>query len=275
MYSVLVTAVCHKQYVFTLLNNNILFFKDWDFPLFQSNLDVKLPGVNTAHIKFDIPKCLKREKWVVHITGKWFNYGILFIVMLLDLNMWKNQIFYNPLDFGQYTGPDGKIYSVMDEWSLDRYKNETVYSYNWRVSTINPSTNQTYLAADFKTNSRFRGEPLSMRALAFIPSLLALIMFGALIYVFGREGTKQYEETDRKKQHRNASERITGVRISKIDPDSTDGGHVELQRDEQDNEVDNRVRVHDEKAKVKGNQEALSYGSTSHSPPVGSSDPRV
>ena len=26
--------------------------------------------------------------------------------MLLDLNMWKNQIFYNPKDFGQYTGTE-------------------------------------------------------------------------------------------------------------------------------------------------------------------------
>lgn len=261
-------------YTFTLILALIYFFKDWDFPLFQSNLDVKLPGVNTAHIKFNIPKCLKREKWVVHITGKWFNYGILFIVMLLDLNMWKNQIFYNPLDFGQYTDPDGKIYSVMDEWSLDRYKNETVYSYDWRISNIDPSTNQTYLAADFKTNSRFRGQPLSVRALAFIPSILALIMFGTLIYVFGREGTKQYEDVDRSKHHRNASERITGVRISKIDPDSTDGGHVELQREEQKEEIDDTVQ--NERAKVKREQEGISYGSTSHSPPVGSSDhPRV
>jgi hypothetical protein len=37
-------------------------------------------------------------------AGKWFNYGIIVLVMLLDLNMWKNQIFYNPKDFGQYTG---------------------------------------------------------------------------------------------------------------------------------------------------------------------------
>ena len=237
--------------------------------MFQSNLDVKLPGVNTAQIKFDIPKCLKREKWVVHITGKWFNYGILFFVMLLDLNMWKNQIFYTPLDFGQYTGPDDKIYSVMDDWSLGNYKNETVYSYDWRVSTIDPVTNQTYIAADFKTNSRYRGQPMSVRALAFIPSILALIMFGALIYVFGREGTKQYENT-KTRGHRNASERITGVRISKIDPDSTDGGRMELQGEKEDEDEE---PITDEKAKVKSSQqEVLSYGSTSKSPPVERSD---
>lgn len=45
-------------------------FQDWDFPHFMSNIDIKLPGVNTAHIKFSIPKFLKREKWDVHITGE-------------------------------------------------------------------------------------------------------------------------------------------------------------------------------------------------------------
>lgn len=48
----------------------LLYFQDWDFPHFVSAIDIKLPGINTAHIKFDIPKCLKREVWQVHITGK-------------------------------------------------------------------------------------------------------------------------------------------------------------------------------------------------------------
>lgn len=204
---------------FILVMDFTIVMQDWDFPLFQSNLDVKLPGVNTASIKFNIPKCLKRENWVIHITGKWFNYGILFIVMLLDLNMWKNQIFYNPLDFGQYTGVNDKIYSVMDQWSLDRYKNETVYSYAWRSSTIDPVTNKTYMSADFITNSRYRDKPLAIRGLAFIPSLMVLVMFGVLVYIFGREGSEQFEK---KKRGKSASERITGIRISKIDPDTSD-----------------------------------------------------
>ena len=51
--------------------NNWLFrfTQDWDFPHFKSAIDIKMPGVNTAHIKFDIPKCLKKEVWRVHITG--------------------------------------------------------------------------------------------------------------------------------------------------------------------------------------------------------------
>ena len=75
--------------------------------MFDSNdLDIKLPGVNTGSIKFKIPEWLTKNM-EIHITGKWFQYGILFIVLLLDLNMWKNQIFYEPILYGQYTGPEG------------------------------------------------------------------------------------------------------------------------------------------------------------------------
>ncbi len=50
--------------------------------------------------------------WILDISlvsGKWFNYGIIFIVLILDLNMWKNQIFYSPFEYGQYTGPEYKV----------------------------------------------------------------------------------------------------------------------------------------------------------------------
>ena len=49
------------------------------------------------------------DNQMVEISGKWFNYGIIFIVMILDLNMWKNQIFYNPLEYGQYTDAEGRF----------------------------------------------------------------------------------------------------------------------------------------------------------------------
>uniref|UniRef100_K1Q940 Uncharacterized protein n=1 Tax=Magallana gigas TaxID=29159 RepID=K1Q940_MAGGI len=158
---------------------------DWDFPHFVSAIDIKLPGINTAHIKFDIPKCLKREVWQVHITGKWFNYGILFLVMILDLNMWKNQIFYAPFDYGQYTDSDGKIHSVTDEYSLKTF-NESQLSYSYRSVTINPLTNATYLAGDTVMNARYNGYHLVIKLTAFIPCFAAFITFGVLLWKFGR-----------------------------------------------------------------------------------------
>lgn len=40
-------------------------------------------------------------RFYVKVTGKWFNYGIIFMVMILDINMTKNQIVYIPADYGQ------------------------------------------------------------------------------------------------------------------------------------------------------------------------------
>lgn len=179
---------------FILVMDFTIVMQDWDFPMFDStDLDIKLPGVNTASIKFKIPLWLTQkitkitEHMYVHISGKWFQYGILFIVLLLDLNMWKNQIFYEPLAYGQYTGPDGKIFTVLDKYSLSNYGNETMYSYAWRNSTVDPLTNNTFITADYRTNSRYRGYPLKLKAIAFVPSLLTFVVFGLLIHLFGKK----------------------------------------------------------------------------------------
>lgn len=168
-----------------LVMDILIVLQDWDFPHFVSAIDIKLPGINTAHIKFDIPKCLKREVWHVHITGKWFNYGILFLVMILDLNMWKNQIFYAPFDYGQYTDSDGKIHSVTDEYSLKTF-NESQLSYSYRSVMINPLTNATYLAGDTVMNTRYNGYHIVIKLTAFIPCFVAFITFGVLLWKFGR-----------------------------------------------------------------------------------------
>ena len=124
---------------------------------------------------------------VVHITGKWFQYGILFIVLLLDLNMWKNQIFYEPILYGQFIGPEGRIYTVFDAYSLENAGNTSIFSFAWRNSTINPLTNETYILQDYRTNSRFRGYSLKIKGLAFIPSLITFVVFGLLIHQFGKK----------------------------------------------------------------------------------------
>ena len=76
-----------------------------------------------------------------YLSGKWFNYGILFIVILLDLNMWKNQIFYTPYQYGQYVDDFGRIYTVMDQYSLD-HANSSTLTFEYRNVTINPDTKE-------------------------------------------------------------------------------------------------------------------------------------
>ena len=159
----------------------VLFSQDWDFPYFDGSMDIKLPGLNTGNFHFRVPG------GEIRITGKWFNYGIIFIVMILDLNMWKNQIFYEPFVYGQYTDDQQYIYTVSDKDFLANATDETL-SYAWRWTHVNPLTNKTYGSEDQKMNSRYIGYPLSAKGTAFIPSLLAFTMFGILVKYFSKGG---------------------------------------------------------------------------------------
>ncbi|EDO31897.1 predicted protein, partial [Nematostella vectensis] len=164
---------------FILVMDLMIVMQDWEFPLFAGGMDIKLPGINTGDINFKMPG------GDVHITGKWFNYGIIFIVMILDLNMWKNQIFYEPFIYGQYTDPDGYIYTVMDRAWLRNATRETL-SYAWRWNHTNPLTNVTYGLADHRMNSRYHGYPLSVKGIAFGPSIAAFVAFGYLAKRFSK-----------------------------------------------------------------------------------------
>ena len=105
--------------------------------------------------------------------------------MILDMNMWKNQIFYTPYDYGQYTGPDDKIYTVQDQYSLDTF-NKSLINFVFRNATINPNTNLTFVSTDTHMNSRYYDVALGVKAIAFFPSLIMFIVFGLLVWFFGR-----------------------------------------------------------------------------------------
>jgi hypothetical protein len=99
--------------------------------------------------------------------------------------MWKNQIFYAPYDYGQYTNPDGRIYTVQDDYSLENF-NETQITYSFRNATINPETGKPYIDGDTHMNTKFFDNSFAIKGLAFIPSIAAFIVFGVLIWMFGR-----------------------------------------------------------------------------------------
>ncbi|KFM69867.1 Transmembrane protein 117, partial [Stegodyphus mimosarum] len=105
--------------------------------------------------------------------------------MILDLNMWKNQIFYIPAEYGQYTGPDHKVFSIPDVYLLAT-KNYSQWTYEIRSTQIDPLTNKTLLEGDISMNSRYLGYPLSVKGMAFMPSLIGFAMFGILTYLYGR-----------------------------------------------------------------------------------------
>ncbi|XP_071040319.1 transmembrane protein 117 isoform X2 [Parasteatoda tepidariorum] len=171
---------------FILVMDLLIVMQDWDFPHFVCDLDVKLPGMHAASFKFDLfQKYVNLPDVSIHVTGKWFNYSIIVFVMILDLNMWKNQIFYIPVEYGQYTGPNQKVFSIQDAVLLTA-KNSSLWTYEIRSTQIDPMTNRTLLEGDINMNSRYLGYPLSVKGMAFMPSLIGFAMFGILTYLYGR-----------------------------------------------------------------------------------------
>lgn len=104
---------------------------------------------------------------------------------MLDLNMWKNQIFYKPYEYGQYIGPGEKIFTVEEPHTL-KYFNRSTLTYEWRSSNVDPATNLTYVERDMFLHSRFTGVSLDIKCLAFIPSLAAFVLFGFFVWLLGR-----------------------------------------------------------------------------------------
>ncbi|KAI4905661.1 hypothetical protein NFI96_011348 [Prochilodus magdalenae] len=172
---------------FILVFDLLIVMQDWEFPHFMGDLDMNLPGLSTTQLKFKLPVCKRifKEEYHIHITGKWFNYGIIFLVLILDLNMWKNQIFYKPYEYGQYVGPGEKIYTVEEPDTLSDFNRSTL-TWDWRSTNIDPRTNLTYIHRDMFLHSRYIGTSLDVKCLAFIPSLAAFVLFGFFIWLFGR-----------------------------------------------------------------------------------------
>lgn len=197
---------------FILVFDLLIVMQDWEFPHFMGDVDMNLPGLTTAHMQLKLPHFQRifKEEYHIHITGKWFNYGVICLVLILDLNMWKNQIFYNPPAYGQYTGPGEKIFTVEDT-NILQYLNQTTLSWQWRSTMIDPRTNRSYADGDMFLHSRYTGASLDVKCLAFIPSLLAFVLFGFFIWFFGRfhkseQGMENKDKSYRRIKRKSPSE---------------------------------------------------------------------
>lgn len=118
-------------------------------------------------------------------AGKWFTYSILFIVTLHDLTTWTTQTSYAPYNYGQYTDSEGYIYTVYDDYSLKTF-NESLLTFSYRNSTINPITNRTYIELDIVMTSRYLNYPMVLKLLTIIPCLGTFITFSIFVWVYGR-----------------------------------------------------------------------------------------
>jgi len=136
-----------------------------------SEIEVKISG------KFIVIYYIGKFGLTLNFTGKWFNYGIIVFVMMLDLNMWKNQIIYSPADFGQYTHPGThQVYTVNEtawptKFDLEdpELSNYTIWTWELRSQKLHPLTNKSLVESDLVINSLYIGYHWSIKALSFIP----------------------------------------------------------------------------------------------------------
>ena len=119
-----------------LVMDLVIVMQDWDFPHFTNTLDVLLPGLHKHVFSIELAE--------VQISGKWFNYGIIFFVMIFDLNMWKNQMFYKPENYGQYIGKVNLCFNKVASHTSKLYYFSSKGT-QFRVFTV---TNETILQMD-------------------------------------------------------------------------------------------------------------------------------
>lgn len=161
---------------------------------------MNLPGVDFSNVNCACKVPFKTEELNIKVTGKWFNYGIIFIVMILDANMLKNQILYEPAPYGQYTDPQGYIWTVTNDFSLELAShNSSLLSYAVRgggcssdlnrhtIELNNGSAAHTTIGCkegDFRINARFTGYSLIVKSVTSIPVFAGLFLF---VYLFWYE----------------------------------------------------------------------------------------
>lgn len=102
-------------------NDMMIVMMDWEFPTFDSGLAIKAPFVNSETWHLKPPDTLTerlseeaRDFFQLKVTGKWMQYGVLFLVMCLDANMLKNQVLYDPPLYAQYVESSGRVWVIQD-----------------------------------------------------------------------------------------------------------------------------------------------------------------
>lgn len=175
----------------------MIVIQDWAFPTFQEDLsaNIKIAGTFENEIKIDfvqrfmdylkklpiVKQLVESDFFSFVVTGKWLNYGPLFVIISLDLNMMKNQVIYTPQDFGQYTDPStGHIWTITDEAYLAQaytkgvLSNATLITWEARRGAANLTAS---ILTDYVSESRWEEIGYGLKGIAMFPGLFALICF--------------------------------------------------------------------------------------------------
>ena len=100
---------------FILALDLCMFMQDWDFPKFKrGGKNVKILGCN------DRCGCRSRRfEYKLQFNGKWINFGALFVLIVLDTNLFFNQALYAPGDYLQLADENNLIRNVFNEVPFD------------------------------------------------------------------------------------------------------------------------------------------------------------
>jgi len=186
----------------------LVILQDWEFPAFKTPNEIKMPGLSISNLR-----CPKIQ---VFITGKWFNYALMFFVLLIDLMMLKNNLFYHPRDTGQYTHPGtNRVWTVFDP--IDGVE------YHW--------ANRQGCCGDFQIAAKFTNEPLAHKVFSLMPCLL---VFCAMVYVIRRSVKKNNERGDGRLAIREKPYQVPGRRVQPGNAVSAPEGDDSLHLSQQD-----------------------------------------
>lgn len=102
---------------FLILFDICMFMQDWDFPKFKNGgKNIKMVGcgdrIGCASGKFGCK---------IKFNGKWVNFGALILLLILDINLYVNQISYNPYAYSQISDTNEQIRNI-----YNHYPNNTI-----------------------------------------------------------------------------------------------------------------------------------------------------
>lgn len=146
---------------FILFFDILIIIQDWEFPKFRLNENIKLPGLPVANFKFKLC-CIEFE-----LKGKWFTYGLLGLIIIIDTYNFKNQIMYEPMRYEQFVDVDHYIHSIVDEKYFLR-GNTSSLNYKKLVGDRVKKVNAKYEKYNSDTKAGVASVPLLMAFFAFV-----------------------------------------------------------------------------------------------------------
>eukprot|EP00736_Rhodelphis_marinus_P007899 Rmarinus@m.24038 len=204
------------------LSDLLIVAQDWEFPFFAASQDFKIAGTDFSNFNWNLWRGLD-----LHIAGKWFNYGIIFCVMGLDFNMLYTQIIYEPCNYGQFTDPDGHIYSIENDHMLDvavggmaATNCSLIEAYGHLLLNYDITTDDVDDVNDLKIESRFSDASGAAQALCAFPAFFGLYLFVMHVRRSLRNQA-EYEPFDAEAGH-SRGEMVVGPSLGTSDDTSTE-----------------------------------------------------